>query len=104
MMNTTSASRPDIVDKLSTAFRKVTGQDPPATPLQESTRLRDDLGLDSFAALELIFELEDVLGVRIPNTAAVTFQTVGDVVTFAVAELSAPKPSAPITPDGGMAL
>jgi acyl carrier protein len=60
-----------------------------ARALNPSTRLREDLGLDSFAALELLFELEDLVGVRIPQESAVTFETVGDVVTFIHATLAA---------------
>jgi acyl carrier protein len=83
-------SRAVVLEKLRTAFAKVTPDDQAVGALTESARLRDDLGLDSFAALELIFELEDLLHVRISKSAAVTFQTVGDVISFVVAELSAP--------------
>lgn len=61
----------------------------------QSAHLRDDLGLDSFAALELLFELEDRLGVRIAKAAAPSFQTVGGVVTYLMAERAAPKPAQP---------
>ncbi len=84
-------SRGQVVEQLSAAFRKVTGQ-AAAPAVDESARLRDDLGLDSFAALELLFELEDLLGVRIAKTAAASFQTVGDVVTYVMAELAADPP------------
>ncbi len=59
--------------------------------LTESARLRDDLGLDSFAAVELIFELEDLVDVRITREAAATFRTVGDVVSHVMGELSAAR-------------
>ncbi len=90
-------TRVEIVEQLAAAFRKVTAQ--PAAPLpDESARLRDDLGLDSFAALELLFELEDLLGVRIAKTAAMSFQTVGDVVTHVMAQLTAESPPAEVVP------
>lgn len=82
-------SRADIVEHLCAAFQKVTGRVDRPAGWQDSTRLRDDLGLDSFAALELLFEVEDRLGVRIGKTAAASFQTVGDVVTYVAAELTA---------------
>jgi len=50
--------------------------------LNPSSRLREDLGLDSFAALELLFEIEDRVGIRIPQEEASKLETVADVVTF----------------------
>ena len=47
---------------------------PPAR-LQPDTRL-DDLGLDSLAAVELIFEIEERFSVRVPNERAAEFRTV----------------------------
>lgn len=88
-------SRTDIVEQLRAAFCKVTGQEPAAATWPESAHLRDDLGLDSFAALELLFELEDRLGVRIAKAAAASFQTVGDVVTYVMAERVAPTTAQP---------
>lgn len=82
-----SLSRAAIVDELKAALARITAREPRALALQESTRLREDLGLDSFAAIELVFEVEDIFKVRIPQSAAVTFQTVADVVSYLSAEL-----------------
>jgi acyl carrier protein len=82
-----------IVSKLLEAFVKVTERDPASIDLVDTANLREDLGLDSFAALELIFELEDMLSVRIPQEAAATFQTVADVVAFVQLQF-APRPPA----------
>jgi acyl carrier protein len=41
----------------------------PETPL-------DELGLDSLAAVELIFEIEERFGVRVPNERAAEFRSV----------------------------
>lgn len=83
-------SRDTIVEKLTEAFVKVTERDPASVTIVDETKLRDDLGLDSFAALELLFELEETCNVRIPQDAAATFQTVGDVVAYVQLQLSAP--------------
>lgn len=83
-------SRDTIVEKLTEAFVKVTERDPGSVTILDETKLRDDLGLDSFAALELLFELEESCNVRIPQDAAATFQTVGDVVAYVQLQLSAP--------------
>ena len=83
-------SKEVIVGKLRDAFVKVTERDPASINLIDTAKLREDLGLDSFAALELIFELEEMLSVRIPQEAAATFQTVADVVAFVQLQLASP--------------
>jgi acyl carrier protein len=45
-------------------------------------KLIEDLGLDSFGSLELIFELEDALSLRIPDEQAKKFTTVNDVLDY----------------------
>ncbi len=82
-------SRDSIMDQLRTALASVTESSSSPVVLDESSRLREDLGLDSFAALELIFELEEQAGVRISQEAASSFQTVGDVITYVLAQQSA---------------
>ena len=90
----TLPSRDTIMEKLLAAFVKVTGREQGSVSLAESTKLRDDLGLDSFAAIELVFELEDMVGVRIPQDAASSFQTVGDVVSYVIGQRSVAQTSA----------
>lgn len=85
-------SRAAIVDALTAAMVRVAAHEMPQP--SESARLREDLGLDSFAAIELMFEVEDMLGVRIPQATAAAFQTVGDVITFVSAELAKPGETA----------
>ena len=72
--------RDDILKTLESTLTKVMDAPPPDITLQ--TELRDGLGLDSFAALELMFELEDACGVTIPQESAAGFRTVEDVVVF----------------------
>jgi acyl carrier protein len=45
-----------------------------------STRLTEDLGLDSFASVELVFELEEAFGLNIPDSGMAGMRCVGDVV------------------------
>ena len=40
----------------------------------------DDLGIDSLKAIVILSELEDVLGIEIPNEIIGSIKTVGDVV------------------------
>jgi len=44
--------------------------------------LVDDLGMDSFASLELVFALEDTLGIDIATEDSKCFSTVGDVYKY----------------------
>ena len=46
-------------------------------------RLVEDLGMDSFLAVELIFELEDHLAIKIPDSDMINLKTVGDVINYA---------------------
>ena len=46
--------------------------------------LAQDLGLDSFAALETAFELEEKFSIQIPNEALSSVKTVKDIVDYIV--------------------
>lgn len=84
-----------IVSKMAEAFAKVTEKPIETNALGDGTKLREDLGLDSFAALELLFELEEMLNVRIPQEAAASFVTVGDVVAYVQAQWLSPAVAQP---------
>jgi acyl carrier protein len=85
------ASRDRILEKIRMVLVKVSDRESTSAVLLESSKLREDLGLDSYAALELIFELEDQVGVRVSQEAAMSFKTVGDVVTYVLGALSADR-------------
>jgi acyl carrier protein len=91
------------MDALKDALARLTARPPSALALVESTRLREDLGLDSFAAVELVFEVEDRFNLRIPQSAAMTFQTVADVVSYLSAELTKQNPGFAERPDNVIA-
>ncbi len=50
------------------------------TEVVESTRLAEDLGVDSFGALELMFEIEEAFGLKVTNSEFESVRSVGDVV------------------------
>jgi acyl carrier protein len=55
---------------------------PEKRAVQTTDRL-DELGIDSFGAVEMIFDLEEKFDIRIPynsNEVRPEFQTVGDIV------------------------
>jgi acyl carrier protein len=51
----------------------------PAGEITLNTRL-DDLGIDSLKAIVILSELEDLLGIEIPNEILGSINTVGDIV------------------------
>src|SRR5258708_20010571 len=65
-------------------------------------RMREDLGLDSLDAVDLIVALEKALRVEIPETIARVLRTVGDahasIRPVAATSQSRPLPSLPVSP------
>lgn len=62
--------------------------------------LRNDLGLDSLDMIELLFKIEEVFDLEIPNEDLVQIATVGDVIAYVERRLAAkaaapPRPAAP---------
>lgn len=49
---------------------------------------RDDLGADSLDTYELVYAIEEELGITIPDEKANEFNTVGDALTFINSELA----------------
>ena len=55
----------------------------------EGTRFKEDLEADSLDLVELVMELEDRYGVRIPDEEAVKILTVGQAADFVTAHAQA---------------
>ena len=53
--------------------------------IQEDTRFKEDLDADSLDLVELVMELEDRYGVRIPDEDAVGILTVGQAADYVAA-------------------
>jgi acyl carrier protein len=47
--------------------------------ITDQTRL-DDLGIDSLGAITILYELEDKLGIEVPNEVFDSLVTVGDIM------------------------
>jgi acyl carrier protein len=56
-----------------------------ADRIGEDTRFKEDLEADSLDLVELVVELEDSYGVRIPDEEAVKILTVGQAADFVAA-------------------
>jgi acyl carrier protein len=52
--------------------------------IRDDTRFKEDLNADSLHLVELMVELEDDYGIRIPDDEAARIKTVGQVVDFVV--------------------
>ncbi len=52
--------------------------------IQSDTRLAEDLGVDSFGGVELMFEIEEAFGLKIPDSEIEQVRTVKDIVSYIV--------------------
>ena len=50
--------------------------------IKKDSKIMDDLGLDSFAAVELIYEVEMNFGIKVSQAELRKIQTVGDLLNL----------------------
>ena len=60
-----------------------------ASRIGEGTRFKEDLEADSLDLVELVMELEDRYGIRIPDEEAVKILTVGQAADFVASHAQA---------------
>lgn len=53
-----------------------------ASAIRPESSLMDDLEMDSFTAIEMLFQLEDRYGIEIPDEQVQAFKTVRDIVGY----------------------
>ncbi|MFI5355818.1 MAG: acyl carrier protein [Opitutales bacterium] len=63
--------------------------------IHADTRLAEDLGIDSFGAVELLFEIEEAFGLKIPDSEIEHVRTVGHIVDYIDHWLAKPDPGLP---------
>lgn len=56
----------------------------PENQITEDMSLNNEIGLDSFAVVSMIAEIEDRMHVTIPDNQISSFQTVSDIANFVI--------------------
>ena len=77
--STSDAAGQNSIRQLMDQLSLLTGV--PVNEITVESDLYTDLGLDSLRAIEMLLEIEQTLGVNIPDVEAAKLQTVGDVLT-----------------------
>ena len=97
------ATDPTVSLKIRSSLGEYLKRDPAAILI--SQHLRDDLGLDSMAVIELLYRIEEAFDLQIPDQDLVGLTTVGHVVTYVEKRLgksaspsAAKKPEKPAKP------
>ena len=74
------------VDEVLAVVARIAGKD--ASILKAEDDLVVDLGIDSPRALELLVEIEEVMGIEISDEDAARLESVGDIVSYVDAQVS----------------
>jgi acyl carrier protein len=64
-----------------------------ATSIHPDHHLRDDLGLDSMAVIEMLYRIEEVFNLQIPDQDLAGLTNVGQVIAYVQGRV-APSPTA----------
>jgi acyl carrier protein len=83
----------EIYNKLSTIITEKVNSHISPQQIQWETRLRDDLGIDSLAVAELMYEIEETFGTTLEQTEPATLVTIRDAVDAIARELQVPLAS-----------
>ncbi|MCP9456011.1 MAG: acyl carrier protein [Nitrospira sp.] len=70
----------EIMTQIVQALASYLKRDP--STITDAHHLRDDLGLDSVAVIELLFEIEDRFKIQIPDQDLPSLSTVGSVAAY----------------------
>ncbi len=81
-----NGKRQEIEAKVKEILAKDLGTD--IEKISNDKKLVEDLGMDSFASVELMFALEDKMGIEISDEDALNLKTVEDVIVCVLSRLS----------------
>lgn len=79
-----------IVSKIIQALAEYLRRD--AASITPEHHLRDDLGLDSMAVIELLYKIEETFNIQIPDQDLTALRTVGSVAAYVEDRLAQPAP------------
>jgi acyl carrier protein len=82
-----------IVSQIIQALADYLKQD--AARITEEHHLRDDLGLDSMAVIELLYKIEETFNIQIPDQDLAAMSTVGSVALYVEGRLTPVKSATP---------
>ncbi len=80
----------DIRDTIRQSVNRITGIAP--AEIHDLSSYRDELGLDSLSALEVMVDIEYAFRIRVPEERLQTIKTVGDTIQVVQEYLAAVKP------------
>ena len=83
------AKTSDVSDKIIQALADYLKRD--AASIQTTHHLRDDLGLDSMAVIEMLYRIEEVFNLQIPDQDLAGLTTVGQVIGYVQGRVTPPK-------------
>jgi acyl carrier protein len=86
------AKKTDVSDKIIHSLADYLKRD--AASIDPTYHLRDDLGLDSMAVIELLYRIEEVFNLQIPDEDLVGLTTVGHVIEYVQGRVAPPPSSA----------
>lgn len=81
-----------IVDKIIQALAEYLKRD--ASTITAAHHLRDDLGLDSMAVIELLYKIEEAFNIQIPDQDLVGLNTVSSVAVYVEGRVAPVVPTA----------
>jgi acyl carrier protein len=85
-----------VADKVRSALGRELKRDPATIALEQA--LREDLGLNSLDAIELMFKVEEEFDLEIPDADLQRLRTVGDLVSYLEERLGGVATPAPPVP------
>src|SRR5574341_2129055 len=85
----------DIARRIRTALGSYLKRDPAS--IEPRQALREDLGLDSMATIELLYQIEEAFDFQIPDQDLQKLHTVADVIGYVEGRV---KPSSPARATG----
>jgi acyl carrier protein len=90
-----------IAEKIRGALARELKRDPQTIGLEQS--LREDLGLNSLDAIELMFKVEEEFDIEIPDPDLQKLRTVGDLVSYLETRLGTGPAAPPAIPERAVA-